>query len=364
LKAKDIIETMDQWANPSLAYSWDKSGLATGSPNDSVSRVLTALTITSDTITAAKKFKADMIVSHHPLIWEPISTLRTDNPTSKLILNTLKNEIACYSAHTNLDVVAGGVNHVLARRLGLSNISPLFPSETGKQLKLITFVPPEHLAIVRTALSEAGAGHIGNYDQCSFASEGKGSFIPNDAASPYSGTKGYMTEVEEIRLEMLLPHYREGEVIRALRKSHPYEEVAYDLIQLTNTDENITLGLQGELSKPLNLDTFGRKIKEALEISHVRVTGKKNDKVKRIAVMGGAGGSMASKIPSDIDVFVTGDVKYHETLDAMEAGLNMIDAGHHGTEKWIAHEIAVYLKDKLPAVKFKAFEETDPFRIV
>jgi dinuclear metal center YbgI/SA1388 family protein len=364
LKVKDIIETMDKWAPPDIAYSWDKSGLATGCPNDSVSKVLTALTITSETIKTALKYKAEMIVSHHPLIWEPITTLRTDNPISSLVLTAAENNIACYSAHTNLDIVPGGVNHVLANRLGLTKVLPLFPSEAAKQLKLVTFLPEDHLTIVRSALADAGAGRIGNYTNCGFTVSGTGSFLPNDHANPYAGTSEELNEVHECRLEMILPNHKSREVVEALINSHPYEEVAYDLIPLQNRDSAISLGLQGELKKPLTLDTFAKKTKEALEISHVRVTGESKAKVKNISVMGGAGGSMAQNIPSHIDVFVTGDVKYHETLDAQAAGLNVIDAGHHGTEKWIAHEIAAHLKEKHRGIKFKVFKESDPFRVI
>lgn len=364
MKVKDIIETMDGWAPPSLAYSWDKSGLATGAPNDSVNKVMTALTITGETVRAAIKYKAEMIVSHHPLIWDPITTLRTDAPISKPLLQAVRNNIACYSAHTNLDVVPGGVNHVLANRLRLTDILPLFPSDTATQAKLITFVPEEHLTIVRSALANAGAGQIGHYAYCAFATPGTGSFRPNDEAAPHTGKNNTLNEVAEIRLEMILPAHRSKEVAAALKHSHPYEEVAYDLIPLQNNDPEISLGLQGKLKTPLTLDTFAKRTKEALEISHVRVTGKGKDKVSSIAVMGGAGGSMAQQIPSHIDVFVTGDVKYHEALDAQEAGLNLIDAGHHGTEKWIAQEIAARLKKEHPTLKCKAYEETDPFRII
>ncbi len=364
MKVNDVIQAMQEWAPEELAYSWDKIGLATGSPTQSVSKIMTCLTITQDMVKAAKRAKVDMIVSHHPLIWEPIKTLRTDNPLSKLFLDIHAAGIACYSAHTNLDVAEAGVNHILADRLGLKNKTPLFSTPQAGLQKLVTFVPESHAEAVLHAVSDAGAGSIGDYTHASFSSEGVGTFCPNENATPYSGKKGAINREAELRFETIVPKRKAKAVVAAMLKVHPYEEVAYDLYTLDITDKTYSLGLRGELPKAIALDTFAKQVKKGLEIEYVRVTGKSNAKVKNIAVMGGAGGDQAGSIPGDVDVFVTGDVKYHNALDAYDTGLNIIDAGHHGTEKWIVPAMQHYIKKQCNGVKVSAYMEPEPFRLV
>ena len=364
MRVADVIAAMDAWAPSALAYSWDKAGLATGRPDTKVSSIVTALTITRDVFEAARDAKAQMIVAHHPLIWEPLTTLRTDNAQAALCLDIAKKGIAVYSAHTNLDVVPQGVNHILAERLELQDIAPLFPAPQATQLKLVTFVPAAHLATVRDALSQAGAGVIGDYSHCSFSTPGTGTFRPENAATPFSGTGNEVNHESEVRFETLLPQHRVAAVVRALKEAHPYEEVAYDLVTLLNTDVAISLGLRGELAREISLDTFAARVRSALKIKHVLVSGDRGTKVKRVAVLGGAGGSSAPSIPDDVDVYVTGDVKYHDALDARERGLSIIDAGHHGTEKWIVPAMADYLRQHLPGVTLKPFNEPEPFRAI
>ncbi|MCH8204233.1 MAG: Nif3-like dinuclear metal center hexameric protein [Candidatus Hydrogenedentes bacterium] len=364
MQVRDVIAAVDSWAPPALAYDWDKVGLSTGRPDAKVSKILVALTVTSDVLKAAVAWKAQMIVSHHPLIWEPLTTLRSDNAQARLCLNIANKKIACYSAHTNLDVVPQGVNHILAERLGLTEVAPLFPVPHAQQLKLVTFVPQSHLAAVRDAVSAAGAGVIGDYTHCSFSAPGTGTFKPGAGASPYSGSKHRVNQEPELRFETLLPKARAAEVIQALKEAHPYEEVAYDLVQLDTVDPTMSLGLRGELTREIALDTFAARVRKALAIKHVRVVGNGKDKVRNVAVLGGAGGRSAADVPDDVDVFVTGDVKYHEALDARERGLNIIDAGHHGTEKWIVPALAEYLKKNLKGARVTAYNEPDPFRVV
>ena len=364
ITVQTVIDAMDAWAHPGLAYSWDKAGLATGHPHQKVTKVATALTITSEVLRDAKRKKADMIVSHHPVIWEPLTTLRLDQGLSKLYTEIVKAGIACYSAHTNLDVAPGGVNHILAKRLGLQNLRPLFPAPQAQQFKLVTFVPESHLAAVREAVSEAGAGTIGDYTHCSFSTPGTGTFKPNDQATPYSGKRKIVNEEPEARFETLVPKTHVPQVLAALMKAHPYEEVAYDLVQLDNIDPVMSLGLRGTLSRPVSLANYAGKVRDALEIKHVRYSGDPKAKISEVAVMGGAGGESWSRIPSGVDVYVTGDVKYHDALDSRETGLNVIDAGHHGTEKWIVPAMADYLKKNVAGLKVASCVEADPFRAV
>lgn len=364
IKVSDIIHAMNRWAPEGLAYDWDKVGLSTGTPEQPVSKVLTALTISVDTVKAAKRAKADMIVAHHPLIWAPVTNLRSDDPKNRLYLDIINAGIATYAAHTNLDVVDNGVNHILAERLDLTDTKPLFPVPHTDFLKLVTFVPETHFRAVHDATAEAGAGVIGNYTHCGFHMPGTGTFKPTEKADPYAGSANTLSYESELRYETPVSPSVLHDVIAALKQAHPYEEVAYDVIPLRNPDPRYGLGVIGSLKTSVTLDTFAKRVRQSLEISHVRVTGKGSSKVKRIAVMGGAGGDSAARIPEGIDVFVTGDLKYHNAIDARDAGLNVIDAGHHGTEKWIAPAIADHLKSQCSGLKTSVYMESDPFRVI
>ncbi len=365
MKVADVIKVMDEWAPPALAYSWDKSGLATGSPDDRVTSVVTCLTVTREAFAAAKKTKAQMIVSHHPLIWDALATLRNDDARAALCLDIAAAGIACYSAHTNLDVARFGVNRLLAAKLGAANPAPLFPVSHAEMWKLVTFVPDTHLAKVRDAVcGTSEAGGIGKYTHCTFSVSGTGTFMPGPNAKPFSGEKSKLNEEPERRFETIFPKHALPHVMRALREAHPYEEIAYDLVKLENADPNISLGARFALEKPRALGDFASLVRKALSLSHVRVTGDQKRKVRTIAVMGGAGGSHAADVPADVDVFVTGDVKYHEALDAAERGLAIIDAGHHGTELPIVSLIASQLKSVLPKLRVTPFLEPDPFTAI
>jgi dinuclear metal center YbgI/SA1388 family protein len=329
-----------------------------------VETVLVALTVTPEAFEAASQARAELIVAHHPLIWDPLTTLREDVPQARLCLDIARAGIACYSAHTNLDIVPDGVNHVLAGRLELMDVAPLIPTPHVKQVKLITFVPEADVERVRAAICEAGAGVIGDYTYCTFSTEGVGTFLPGEESSPYSGNKNALNEEEERRLETLVPKARLSAVLEALFEAHPYEEVAYDLVELANTPVDLSLGLRGRLKKAMPLTKFAAIVREALEISHVRVVGDDARRVQSVAVLGGSGGGSIAQAPDDVDVFVTGDVKYHEAQGALDRGLAVIDAGHHGTEKWIVPALAQYLKSELPELRVGTYIEPDLFRVV
>ncbi len=365
MKVSDVIEVMDQWAPPGLAYAWDKSGLATGDPNAAVTGVVTCLTVTREVFAVARHAKAQMIVSHHPLIWDPLTSLREDNARATLCVEIAAAKIACYSAHTNLDVARFGVNRVLAAKLGSANPSPLFPVPQAEMWKLVTFVPESHLDKVRSAVCGAGgAGGVGKYTHCTFSVAGTGTFMPGAGAKPFSGEKGKLNEEPERRFETIFPKHELSNVLWALRETHPYEEIAYDLLKLQNPDPMISLGLRFALEKPKPLGAFAELVRKALGVSHVRLVGDPKRKIRTIAVMGGAGGSHAVDVPSDVDVFVTGDVKYHEALDAEERGLALIDAGHHGTEMPIVPLMTAQLKTVLPKLRVTTYLEPDPFAAV
>lgn len=366
MNVADVIEVMDEWAPPSLAYSWDKAGLATGSPDDRVTKVLVCLTVTREAFAAAKRAKAQMIVSHHPLIWDPLTTLRRDDACAALCMDIAAAGIACYSAHTNLDVVRFGVNWALAAMLGAGpDPSPLFPVPQAEMWKLVTFVPDTHLAKVRDAVCELGeAGGIGKYTHCTFSVPGTGTFMPGPDAQPFTGAKLKLNEEPERRFETIFPKHALSRVLKALRKAHPYEEIAYDLVKLENGDPAVSLGVRYALQKPVPLGVYAEHVRKRLKVKHVRMVGDPNRKIRNVAVMGGAGGSSAADLPDDVDVFVTGDVKYHEALDAGERGIAIIDAGHHGTELPVLRFIVSRLEAMLPKLRVAEYREPDPFKAV
>lgn len=364
MKVHQLIQAIETLAPPGYAYAWDRIGLHTGRPDQDVHTALVALTVTQEVLEAARNAGAEMIVSHHPLIWEPFKTLREDHAEARLALDIARAGIACYSAHTNLDVVPGGVNTVLADRLGLVDMAPLLSVPHADCVKLVTFVPKEDVDDVRAAICDAGAGVIGDYTYCTFNAPGIGTFIPGDNSDPYSGQKNELNEEREIRLETLLPTVNVPAVLEALMKAHPYEEPAYDLIRIANPRPEISLGLRGRLQHSMLLRDFAAHVCAALEIPYAQTVGAADEPVQEVAVLGGAGGSSVNQIPLDVDVYVTGDVKYHDAVSAREKGLAVIDAGHHGTEKWIVPALADYLTEALPDLRVVPFMEAPVFELV
>ena len=364
LTVKEIIAQLDTWAPPALAYDWDRNGLNIGSANTSVTHAVTALTVTRDVYDAAQAAGAQLIVAHHPLVWEPLKRLDTEDPQTRLLLDIANAGMAVYSLHTNLDVIPGGVNTMLSEALELEEVTPLFPTSSAGQVKLVTFVPESHLAAVRDAVSKAGAGVIGEYTHCSFSTPGAGTFLPSDKANPHSGTKGQVNEEPEYRFETLVTEARLSQVIQALKSAHPYEEVAYDIVKLANNDASIGGGARGCLPEKCTLGEFAAYVRAHLDLSHVRFVGDPNRTVRNVAVLGGGGGGYTGQMPKDIDVYVTGDVKYHDALTALEHGVAVVDAGHVGTERGIAHVLAAFLREHFPNLMVTAVHEPEVFRAV
>lgn len=364
MKAREIAAAIDDRAPPALAYPGDNIGFNIGDPSTEVTRVVAALTVTEDVFRAARRARAQMIVSHHPAFREPMSALRTDDPLTRLCVNMAAAGIVCYAAHTNLDVVPGGVNDVLADRLALRDRRPLAPVPHAGQVKLTTFVPAEHLAQVREAVCAAGAGVIGEYTHCTFSAPGVGTFRPSEKATPFSGKRLRVNEEPELRFETLVPKARLNQVLDALQAAHPYEQPAYDMVMLENRDPSVGLGVRGRLAKPVSLSDFARGVRRALEVTHVRVVGDLNRKVQTIGVLGGGGGRYISHTPPLVDVLVTGDVGYHDAWTAELRNLALVDAGHAGTEKWIVPVIVRFLKKRFPTLSVVAHVERDVFHSV
>ena len=364
MRVRDVCAVIDELAPPALAYSWDRVGLHTGHPEAEVAGVVVALTVSEESLKLAKRRRAQMIVAHHPLIWEPLTSLRRDDPHAALCLNIAEAGLACYSAHTNLDVIPGGVSYRLADALGLEEVRPLLPVRHAQMVKLVTFVPARHLEAVRAAVCEAGAGHIGDYAYCTFSTPGMGTFRPGELTDPFSGRKGVLNEEPELRFETLVPKARLGEVLRVMVKAHPYEEPAYDIVTLENRDPDVGLGARGRLKPPVSLGEFAKEVRSRLDAQHVRVLGDPARKVKRVGVIGGSGGGQLNEVPRDVDVVVTGDVKYHEGLDAGRGGMAVIDAGHETTERAIVPVLVDYLRKRCKGLRVYACEEPQLFRAI
>ncbi len=331
MKASEIFAKLCEHMPIRLKEDWDNSGFLLGDTKKEVSRVLVTLDVTADAAREAVEGKFDLIVSHHPLIFSPVKSITDKDPLSRILMMLIKNDVAVISMHTNYDSARTGVGDVLARTLGLKNTRVFGASRTDTYMKLCVFVPREDKARLSDVLFAHGAGVLGDYGECSFSTDGTGTFLPMDGAHPYIGTVGKREEAAEAKLEVIIPKIRAGEIISAMREAHPYEEPAFDLYDIEYPKEEFGYGKVGDIDEMDFLD-FARLVKERLSCDAVRYV-RSCDKVRRVAV---GGGSCAFLIPEaqaeGADVFVTGDAKYHEMLDAKESGMSVIAAGHFQTE--------------------------------
>jgi dinuclear metal center YbgI/SA1388 family protein len=349
MKIKTIIAALDKMAPPMLQEDYDNSGLIYGDPEAEITGALICLDITEAIIDEAINNNCGLIISHHPLIFRSIKKLIPDHFTSKILIKAIQEEIAIYSIHTNLDNSRLGVNQMLADKLELENCRILKPQKDILK-KLVTFCPDIHLSdgsyvpdVVRQALFNAGAGFIGNYDSCSFNMQGEGTFRGLEGTDPFIGTKGELTSQKEIRVEIIFPVYYQKQVIEALLNSHPYEEVAFDIYPLDNTFEGAGAGLIGELSIPAKETELLAFVKEQLGLQVIKHTGLLNRKINRIAICGGAGSFLIhDAIKADAEVFLTGDLKYHDFFEA-DGKLLLADIGHFESEQFTIDLLYEYL---------------------
>ncbi len=344
MTVNDILHIIEQRAPKELCWQGDNVGLQVGSPKQKVKKILVTLDVTEKVINEARKANANLIISHHPLIFTPLKSLTPEHRTSKLALMLVKADISLIAAHTNLDFTNNGVSIVLAERLGLQNIKVLAPQK--EVLKKITvFVPVGHVDAVMQAMSNAGAGAIGNYDSCSFQLQGTGTFRGLGGSKPYIGSKGKTERVEEVRLEMIVYSWKLNSVIHAMKAAHPYEEIAYDVYSLENEVNQMGAGAIGEMKRPMKLEMFLKHVGKVLRVPALRFTGKKNSTIKRVAVCGGSGSQLISNaIAAGADAYITADVKYHTFQDAEEK-IVLIDAGHYETESPVLQSLSAYLKE-------------------
>lgn len=360
MQIRDIIQQLEQWAPPVLQESYDNSGLLTGSAVEECNGILVCLDATENVVEEAIQRKCNLIVAHHPIIFSGLKKITGRNYVERTIIKAIKNDIAIYAIHTNLDNIITGVNAAMATKLGLTNVSILSPKPSMLK-KLYTFVPEAHAEAVRTALFEAGGGHIGQYSECSFNSAGTGSFKAGEGTDPFVGKQGERHYEQEIKIEVVFPVWLEQSLIRALKQVHPYEEVAYDIISLNNDFQTIGAGLVGYLPAAMPETAFLDLLKKAFQLNVIRHTPLLNKPVQKVALCGGAGSFLTkAALAAGADFYITGDVKYHEFFDA-EGKLVLADIGHWESEQFTIDLLSDFLTQKFPTFAvLKSTVKTNP----
>lgn len=339
---------MERLAPRGWALEDDNVGLLVGSPNQVVHGIVVALDLNREVVGRVLDSGANLVVTHHPAIFRPLSALRTDLPQGALLAQVVRSEVAVFSAHTNLDVCEGGVSSRLAEVLGLQDTEVLAVTGAERFVKIVVFVPAEAAETVRAALGESGAGHLGQYSHCSFQVSGTGRFKPLEGSKPFIGRAGEVAEVPEVRVETIVRQRELARVVRAMLAAHPYEEAAYDVYPLEDRGLTYGLGRVGRLAEPVKLGDFAALVKDRLVAPGVRVVGDLDRAVRKVAVLGGSGGKYVRQaVFAGADVLVLGDLSYHDAEDARELGLAVIDAGHGPTERVVLDSVAQLLREGL-----------------
>lgn len=365
IQLRQFVEAMETIAPTRNAEAWDNVGLLVGDPQQQVSRALLTIDYTPEVACEAAGEKCDLIVSYHPPIFAAMKRVTSDS--SAAIFDAIRRGVAIYSPHTALDVADGGTNDVLADVLGMIDRAPLKLAQTkATQLKLVTFVPAEHLEKVTQALFAAGAGRIGQYTSCSFQTAGTGTFFGEEGTNPTVGTVGKLERVNEVRVETVVPMTKVDSIIRAMRKAHPYEEPAFDLNQLAAPPEGVGIGRIGNLPGGATADMLVNRIKRELEVSHVLVAGDPTRLVRRAAVCAGSCGDLLDEvIAQNCDLYLTGEMRHHDALKAAARGVTVVCALHSNTERLTLKRLQQKLSEALPGLVFLiSNKDRDPFSIL
>lgn len=346
ITVRDVVRHLEFIAPPAYQESYDNSGLLTGNPADAVTGILVTLDCIESVVDEAIERDCNLIVAHHPIIFRGLKRLTGSNYVERTVIKAIRHHIAIYAIHTNLDNVHHGVNRKICDKIGLSDVSVLLP-KTLVLSKLVTFVPQERAGTVLSALYAAGAGQIGNYDQCSFSLEGRGTFRPNEKANPAIGERHVQEVVSETRIEVIFPSHLQSSVLAALRSAHPYEEVAFYITRLDNPNQEVGVGMIGELQTPLEPSEFLQRLKVSMDLKLIRHTRLLNQPIKRVAVCGGAGSFLVPYArQAGAQIYLSADFKYHEFFDA-DNEIILADIGHYESE--------VHTKELLGEVLIKKF---------
>jgi dinuclear metal center YbgI/SA1388 family protein len=345
MQIKEILQHLEQWAPPVYQEGYDNSGLITGDRNQEVSGILISLDCTEPTIEEAIEKNCNLIIAHHPIVFKGLKSLTGKNYVERTIIKAIQNNIAIYATHTNLDHVSTGVNDYFAKKIGLINTRILAPKK-GLLYKLETYVPATNLKEVQEALWKAGAGNIGNYSNCSFNHEGKGTFMANEKANPFVGKANELHTEDECKVEVIIEKHAVNSVLSALQNAHPYESVAYQLIPTENYHPNIGAGMIGELPEEKKWQDLFSELKKTFGIGAIKHTKPIHEKVKTIAICGGSGSFLLQNAKSaKADLFITGDFKYHEFFDA-EDQIMIADIGHFESEHLTIERIEEKIQEK------------------
>lgn len=356
----DIITHLETFAPLSYQESYDNSGLIIGSPAWPCSGALICLDATEAIIKEAIAKKCNLVIAHHPVIFKGLKKITGKNYVEKAVITAIKNDVAVYAIHTNLDNVQSGVNGKMADCLGLVNRSVL-QTKAGTLKKLITFVPLDEIGQVQDALFKAGGGHIGNYSECSFSAEGTGTFKAGEHTNPFAGKQGERHYEKEYKIEVVFPAYLEGALTAAMVATHPYEEAAYDVIDLVNRHSGVGSGLIGELEHPVTENEFLQLLKQRFNLIYLRHSPLCGKPVKKVAVCGGAGSFLLpGALAANADIFVTSDLKYHEFFDANDR-IVIADIGHYESEQFTTALLYEILKKLFPTFAvLKTEHNTNP----
>lgn len=347
MNIQQITSILEEFAPLSFQESYDNAGLIVGNKSTEVTGVLISLDITEEIIDEAIKIGYNFILAHHPIVMGGIKRFNGNNYIERTIIKAIKNDIAIYASHTNADSVMSGVNGKISEKIGLKECKILAP-KSGELYKVVTFVPFLHAEKVRAAMFENGAGNIGNYDSCSFNSNGEGTFRGNENSNPFIGEKGNMHFEKEVRIETIVPSHLKTKVIKALIKAHPYEEVAYDIYALDNKYEQAGSGMIGILESQEDELSFLQRIKGIFNVGCVRYTKLLNKPILKVAVCGGSGSFLLNKAKNaGADVFISGDFKYHQFFDA-EDDILIADIGHFESEQFTKDVFFELLTKKIP----------------
>jgi dinuclear metal center YbgI/SA1388 family protein len=346
MKVRDIQSLIESWAPREIAWERDNVGMQCGDPQAEVHRILVALDVTEGVVAEAQRRKADLLISHHPLLFRAVQSVHPGTATGRCLRALIANGISLISAHTNLDFTRGGTSFALAKALGVEQVTFLHrPYRTQK--KVVTFVPATHVDAVAAAMAASGAGVIGNYEKCSFRVAGSGTYQGTSASNPAIGRRGVLEEVPEIRLEMVVQQWDVDRVVRAMIDAHPYEEVAFDVFASEAPVTSFGMGVIGTLPRAVRPAALLRTIKKVLGAGMVRCTPFHLEKVQRVAACGGSGSKLLGEaVRQGADVFITADVKYHAFHEALGETI-LVDAGHWETEFPVVRVLAARLGKEL-----------------
>lgn len=343
LKVKDITSLLEEMSPLGSQESYDNSGLIVGSHNTKVTNVLLSLDCVEETVEEAIKIGANLIIAHHPIIFGGLKQLNGKNYVERTVIKAIKNDIAIYAIHTNLDNYKFGVNYEIAQRIGIVRPRVLAPKKNTLK-KLVFFCPEKESNQVTQAIFKAGGGNIGEYAECSFESLGMGTFLPQENARPALGKIGKRQVVQEKRIEVLIPVHKEHQIVAAMKKAHPYEEVAYEVYPISNVNQDEGAGMIGELAQAMEVKAFLSHLKNTFNCGVIRHTELVRKEIKTVAFCGGSGSFLLNNAKhQQADIYITGDFKYHEFFDAEQA-IIIADIGHFESEQYTPHLILGILK--------------------